>query len=218
MESVIAGLLKDFEAGRMNRRQLIQSLAMAAVAAAVPGTVASASQGASPGGQGFKAISVDHISYQVTDYKVTRDFYAGVLGMTVTDDNGTSQCYMHFGDEGAFLLPRNRRGGRAGQPPQAGQPVPGGPPAAGAAPGGQPGQGTGPAPVTSVVDHISFKIQDWNTDGVEAELKRRGLTPRLDAPPSMKNWASFHVKDPDGWDLQISGDCKPGDRLYKGGV
>jgi len=34
---------------------------------------------------------------------------------------------------------------------------------------------------------------------VEAELKRRGLTPRPDTEDS------FHVKDPDGFDLQISG-------------
>ena len=34
MESVIAKLLQDFEQGKMNRRQLIQSLSLAAAAAA----------------------------------------------------------------------------------------------------------------------------------------------------------------------------------------
>ena len=33
MEHIIAKLLQDFEQGKMNRRQLIQSLAMAATAA-----------------------------------------------------------------------------------------------------------------------------------------------------------------------------------------
>ena len=42
MESVIAKLLQDFEQGKMNRRQLIQSLSLAAAAAA----------GMAPGGQG----------------------------------------------------------------------------------------------------------------------------------------------------------------------
>ena len=51
---------------------------------------------------------------------------------------------------------------------------------------------------------------------MEAELKRRGLEPRLDTGGGA-GYASFHVKDPDGWDLQISGDPKPGDRLYKKG-
>jgi len=36
---------------------------------------------------------------------------------------------------------------------------------------------------------------------VEAELKRRGLEPRVDTENS------FHVKDPDGFDLQISGEA-----------
>jgi hypothetical protein len=49
------------------------------------------------------------------------------------------------------------------------------------------------------VDHIAYTIENWNKADVEAELKRRGLTPR----PDTEN--SFHVKDPDGFDLQISG-------------
>jgi hypothetical protein len=70
------------------------------------------------------------------------------------------------------------------------------------------------APVKSVVDHIAFKIDNWNTDRVKSELERRGLAPRLDTGGG-DGCASFHVKDPDGWDLQISGDPKPGDPLYK---
>jgi len=41
MESIIAGLLKEFEDGKMTRRQLIQSLALAASAAAAPDAIAS---------------------------------------------------------------------------------------------------------------------------------------------------------------------------------
>jgi catechol 2,3-dioxygenase-like lactoylglutathione lyase family enzyme len=202
METLIAKLLKDFEEGRMNRRQLVQSLAMTAAAVAFPRGVSASPQPAT----GFKTLSVDHISYQCADYKRTRDFYAELMGMTVTDDNGTSQCYMHFGDHGSFFLPRNGRSGRGqqGQAAAAAQPAP-------------PADSTRPA-VTSLVDHIAFKIADWDTDRVEAELKRRGLTPRLDTGGANgpKNYSSFHVKDPDGWDLQISGDVKPGDRVYKG--
>jgi catechol 2,3-dioxygenase-like lactoylglutathione lyase family enzyme len=49
------------------------------------------------------------------------------------------------------------------------------------------------------VDHIAYTIDTWDKDAVEAELKRRGLTPTPDTPDS------FHVKDPDGFNLQISG-------------
>jgi catechol 2,3-dioxygenase-like lactoylglutathione lyase family enzyme len=157
MEHIIANLLNDFERGRMNRRQLIQSIAIAASAAGA--TVA-----ASPEPSGFKAVTVNHISYQVADYAKTRDFYVDLLGMGVKQDGGR-QCYLTFGD--TFLLPRNVRAGAATPVPR--------------------------------VDHIAYTIADWDKDKVKAELEKRGLNPR----PDTEN--SFHVKDPDGFDLQISG-------------
>ena len=50
-----------------------------------------------------------------------------------------------------------------------------------------------------LVDHIAYTIDNWNQKEVEEALKARGLTPRVDTENS------FHVKDPDGYDLQISG-------------
>lgn len=154
MEQLIARLLQDFEQGKMNRRQLIRSLAVAASAAAVPAARAE--------GKGFKAVTVNHISYQVADYAKTRDFYADLLGMEVLEDTGR-QCNMAFGN--SFLLPRNIREGHT--PP--------------------------------VVDHIAYTIENWNKDAVGEELKRRGLNPRPDTD------FSFHIKDPDGFDVQIAG-------------
>jgi catechol 2,3-dioxygenase-like lactoylglutathione lyase family enzyme len=163
MEHVISKLLSDFENGRMNRRQLIQSLALAA-------TAASAASGYAAPAPGFKTMSVDHISYQVNDYKRARDFYSSLMGMTVAGDNGT-QCELHFGE--SMIIARNRK-----------QPNP---------------------KATGFVDHIAFRI---------ADLQGRGLKPRLDTGGG-EGYASFHVTDPDGFDLQISGDPKPGDPLYK---
>ena len=154
MEQIIANLLHDFEHGRMSRRQLIQSLAVAAGAAAGAPLAAA-------GGTGFKATTVNHISYSVADYKKTRDFYADLLGMKVTQDNGTNQCYLAFGD--TFIIPRN---GRQGRP-------------------------------TPLVDHIAITVENFDLKTAKAELERRGLTPREDQE-------SYHVKDPDGFDLQIS--------------
>jgi hypothetical protein len=107
MEYIIAKLLQDFERGQISRRQLIQSLALAG-AAAFSGTSVTAAA------SGLKTISVDHISYRVPDYKRTRDFYAGLLGMKVTDDTGT-QCELRFGDQGSMITARNPRQ-RPGQP------------------------------------------------------------------------------------------------------
>jgi catechol 2,3-dioxygenase-like lactoylglutathione lyase family enzyme len=153
MEHVIDKLLRAFEDGRVTRRQLVQTLA-ATAAAATPLAAAE--------GKGFKAVTVNHISYQVADYAKTRDFYADLLGMKVTQDTGR-QCYLSFGD--TFLLPRNGRAGAA----------------------------------TPRIDHVAYTIETWDKDAVEAELRRRGMEPRPDTPDS------FHVKDPDGFDLQISG-------------
>lgn len=61
MEAVISQLLKDFEGGRMGRRQFIQSLALAALAGSA------ASSAIAQTGSGFKTMQLDHISYQVPD-------------------------------------------------------------------------------------------------------------------------------------------------------
>jgi catechol 2,3-dioxygenase-like lactoylglutathione lyase family enzyme len=178
METVIARLLQDFDAGKMTRRQLIQSLAMAA-------TAASATAGPQIASGRFKTIEVDHISYQVSDYKKTRDFYADLMGMSVANENERfSQCELNFGN--SILIARNRT-------PQS-------------------GLASGPR-----VDHIAYRIENWDTDKVQTELQRRGLKPRLDTggPAGPVNYASFHVEDPDGFDLQISGVARPGDSLYK---
>src|SRR6266849_3334905 len=68
MENIIDKLLHDFEQGRMNRRQLVRSLAVAASVAAAAAPASAAETG------GFKAVTVNHISYQVADYARTRDF------------------------------------------------------------------------------------------------------------------------------------------------
>lgn len=160
MERIIGKLLRDYEEGKMNRRQLIQSLAIAASAAA--GTAPAIAET----GKGFKAVSVNHISYTCADYTKTRDFYADLLGLQVVGDNG-HQASLVFGD--SFIIARNPR-------PNSKRPI-----------------------TPPLIDHIAYTIENWDKDAVEAELKRRGLEPRPDTPDS------FHVKDPDGFDLQISG-------------
>ena len=74
------------------------------------------------------------------------------------------------------------------------------PPAAGrGGPGG--GQGGPRAPRNAAFDGFCWGIDQWDAKKVEAELKKRGLTPVAD---NHGDFQSFHVKDPDGFDLQIS--------------
>ncbi len=167
MENVIVRLVEDFERGRITRRQLIKSLAfVAGTAAGVPVSAASALGEKS---KAFRAVAVNHISYQVSDYAKTRDFYADLLGMKVVGDTG-KQCGLILGDTNTFLIPRN------------------------APPGSTPPR----------IDHIAYTIENWDKNAVKAELERRGLNPQADTENS------FHVNDPNGFDLQISGkEMKP---------
>ena len=185
MESLIAGLLKDFEDGKMTRRQLIQSLAMAAAAAMPAASAAAQTAPAIPAATGpapWKTVWLDHISYAVSDYRRSTAFYRDLMGWEIKKDNGTNQCSMKIGNLGGIII-RNSR-----------QPAANAAPAASGAPA--------PSPITGVINHISWGVEPWDTEKVKAELERRGLKPRPDMVGD--NFKSFHVKDPDGWDLQIS--------------
>jgi catechol 2,3-dioxygenase-like lactoylglutathione lyase family enzyme len=210
METVIAGLLKDFEDGKMTRRQLIQSLAFAA-AAAVPGASAmaqtAAPQAKPPIPQAFEAapwktVWLDHISFAVSDYRKSTAFYRDLMGWTIRNDNGTSQATLDINGIGGIII-RNRRAPAEGQTAAA---TAAQPPAAAA--NGQPAAGAQRQrpPITGVINHISWGVQPWDTEKVKAELEKRGLTPRPDMVG--ENFKSYHVTDPDGWDLQISNQTK----------
>jgi len=193
MEHVIESLLQDFERGRMTRRQLIQSLALAAAAAAPGATIlAQGTQKASTipppkDPAPWKTVWLDHISYAVSDYRRSTAFYRDLMGWQVRNDQGERQATLKIGDIGEIIIRNGRQ-----------------PADAGAGAGGR-GQANRP-PLTSVINHISFGVQPWDTEKVKGELERRGLNPRPDMVGD--NFKSFHVYDPDGWDLQISNQTK----------
>jgi catechol 2,3-dioxygenase-like lactoylglutathione lyase family enzyme len=181
MEAHIARLLEDFEGGRITRRQLIQSLALAALAA--PAAAQTPASAPSAGPAPWKTVCLDHISFAVTDYKRSAAFYRDLMGWDIRNDNQKTQASLSIPNVGNIII-RNRR------QPAAGESAP--------APSGQGGR----PPLTGVINHISYGVAPWNTEAVEAELKRRGLNPRPDMVGD--NFKSYHVLDPDGWDLQIS--------------
>jgi catechol 2,3-dioxygenase-like lactoylglutathione lyase family enzyme len=107
MEHIISRLLQEYEHGRVTRRQLIRTLAVAATAT----STATTAEAAAPA----NALSINHVSMQVADYTKTRDFYSGLFGMKVTEDDGKAQCRLVFGDN--ILIARNassRPGGKVG--------------------------------------------------------------------------------------------------------
>jgi catechol 2,3-dioxygenase-like lactoylglutathione lyase family enzyme len=102
MEQIIAKLVNEFEQGKLTRRQLIQNLTIAAAAASSVSAVPAAAAEAKV----LNATNFNHVSYQVTDYAKTRDFYAGLFGMKVSEDDG-KQCRLSFGNN--ILIIRNRQ-------------------------------------------------------------------------------------------------------------
>ena len=186
METIIAGLLEQFEDGRLTRRQLITSLALAAAAgpaAAAQEALPKASSMPPPAAPApWKTVWLDHISYAVADYRKSAAFYRDLMGWEIKGE-ANNQCTLKIGDIGEIII-RNRR-----EPD-----------------GGSQASQSGRPPVTGVINHISYGVQPWDTDRVKTELERRGLNPRPDMVGD--NFKSFHVRDPDGWDLQISNQTK----------
>ncbi len=124
---------------------------------------------------------LDHLSFGAKNYKASVSFYVNLLGWGPTYDEG-SQNELMIGDVGDIII-------RGGNPLD---------PAFGAA-GGRAG---------GVIDHISFGISPWDTDGVKAALESRGLPVTIDtsdgAEIHVAQYKSYHTVTPNGYNLQIS--------------
>ena len=216
MDEAQAKLLKEFEAGKMSRRRLLQALGATAVGAPLAAalrTTAFGQGGCRDGyGQtqgrctlsmeaatapikpifeptGWKTVALENILFDVADYKKEAAFYIALMGWKLRSDDG-KQAVMDLGNWGSAIF-------REAAMPAA--PAP--PPANAAAGGGRGGRGGGGAPARAVVKGFAFVIDKWDAKTVEAELKKRGMSPVADNDG--KGFESFRVKDPDGWDLQI---------------
>ncbi|HEX7139040.1 MAG TPA: VOC family protein [Vicinamibacterales bacterium] len=194
-------LFTAFERGLLSRRQLLAALG---VAVAVRPATAFA-QGQCGGGRagtpecdptpaklpfeptGWKTVLLDHLSCQVVDYPKEAAYYAALMDWKIRSDDGR-QAVLDIGDWGGLVL----RGGYQPAPPSAVD-------AAGRSggPGGAPR-----APRNAAFDGFCWGIEPWDAKNVETELRKRGLAPVADNHGS--DFQSFHVKDPDGFDLQIS--------------
>jgi catechol 2,3-dioxygenase-like lactoylglutathione lyase family enzyme len=220
MSDQVTKLFNDFDRGFLSRRQLLQALGMAGVAAAAHPFSAFAQSACKPGmpncdptpaklpfaSTGWKTVLLDHFSMQVGDYEKEAAYFNALMNWKVRSDDG-KQAVLDIGDWGGIVI----RGGYQPPPPP---PAPATPPSAattaaagagqgaGRGQGGRGGGGGARTPRLSTFDSVCFGITPWDTKKVEAELKARGLNPVADH--QSKDFQSFHVKDPDGFDLQIS--------------
>ena len=130
---------------------------------------------------GWRTVWLDHFSFGVANYKVSASFYANLLGWQPTYDEG-SQNELMMAEVGDIII----RGGNPLDPKFS--------------------EGNGRR--AERIDHISYGIAPWNTDGVKAELEKRGLAARIDTSDGneihVAQYKSYHTFTPNGYNLQIS--------------
>jgi catechol 2,3-dioxygenase-like lactoylglutathione lyase family enzyme len=142
---------------------------------------------------GWKTVWLDHFSFNAADYKKSTWFYRNLLGWAETYDEGSqNECLM--GEVGDIII----RGGNPMAPDFA--------------------TTSAARRERARIDHISFGIQPWDTDGVKTELEKRGLRAQIDTSSRHKapdgTWVpdeihtaafkSYHTATPNGYNLQIS--------------
>jgi catechol 2,3-dioxygenase-like lactoylglutathione lyase family enzyme len=126
---------------------------------------------------GWKTVGLDHFTFHVADYRKEAAFYITLMGWTLRSDDG-KEAVVDIGDWASVIFRQ--------------------------APPGEFADHTGlrgRRPVHAVVKTFCFAIEPWNATTVGSELRKRGLAPVAEDGPG--GFQSFHVKDPDGFDLQI---------------
>ncbi len=159
----------------------------------------------------WKTLFVDHLSFEVADYRRSAAFYQALLGWQVRGARGTAPSWpdapnsmtMIMGDVAGAIVRTSAAGRGAGS-------------GRGSLSGDSSGRLASPSPATATatIGHISFGIGNWNAERVRAELIERDVvyaingtrTPRDDMAGGLE---SFHVPDAMGWDLQISNRIAP---------
>jgi catechol 2,3-dioxygenase-like lactoylglutathione lyase family enzyme len=215
MNDALTLLFSQFDRGTISRRQLLQALGIATVAAPLSAFAQGSCGGANAGTPrcnttpfpppfeptGWKTVLLDHFSMHVVDYQKEAAYYSALMGWKVRSDDGT-KAVLDIGDWGGVVI----RGGLEVPPPPPAAAPPPAPPVGDSAAGrggrGGRGGGGGRGPSRAVWDGFCWGIAPWDTKKVEAELTKRGLNPV--AEHEGKDFQSFHVKDPDGFDVQVS--------------
>ena len=205
MSDEVSRFSEAYDQSRFSRRQVLKGLGAVALAPAVtalamqaPDQAAAMAAPVPPPFEptGWKTILLDHFSCKVADHEKEAGFYNALMNWDVRSDNA-QESVLDIGDFGGIVI-------KGGYQPSADEL------AAEkaqydrrAAMAKQRGTEMGPfVPKSTVFDGFCWGIDQWDAKKVEAALKARGLDPVADNQGH--DFQSFHVKDPDGFDLQIS--------------
>jgi hypothetical protein len=190
MQAFVATKLDDYTKGKISRRQLLESLTVAAATTAAAGGAQAAPAPAQ--NRALKAALVNHISYQCPDFHRVADWYSRVFNMEqVTYPSEPSQIGMPFGRRNqkplgvtaddvptSYIVVRTRNpNGTAAD------------------------KGALEKPASrAVIEHVAYTIADFDRDRVAAQLRALGVQ-------NVRNGGlySLHMADPFGFDIQLSG-------------
>ncbi len=188
MKTFVASKLDDYSKGKISRRQLLESLTVAAAATAATG----GAQAAPAPNRALKAALVNHISYECPDQHRVADWYSRVFNMEqVTYPSEPSQIGMPFGRRNqkplgvtandvptSYIVVRTRNpNGTAADKGALAKP-----------------------PSRAVIEHVAYTVADFDRDRAAAELRALGVQ-------NVRNGGlySLHMADPFGFDIQLSG-------------
>jgi catechol 2,3-dioxygenase-like lactoylglutathione lyase family enzyme len=207
MNEDLSKLFQAFDRGRLSRRQLLQALGFAVAVR----PAAALAQAGGRGGRntaprdttpaklpfestGWKTVLLDHFTCEVEDYSKEAAYYNALMNWAIRSDDG-KQAVLDIGEWGGLIL----KGGYKAPPPTAAEQA-AEQARAQRASGGR--QRPPRPPRNARFNNVCWGIAPWNAKTVEAELRKRGLDPVADNRAG--GFESFHIKDPDGFDLQIS--------------
>ena len=209
MDDGLSKLFNNFDHGTISRRQLLQALGIAAVAAPMSAFAQGRCGGARAGTPecdttpakapfeptGWKTVYMDHFSLQATDYKQRGRVLRGAHELEGQKRRRQPRRSRYW---------RRRRQCRDSRRILA-PPAPAASPANGRRqrwrrPRWRPRKSRRRSARCGI--RSAWGIDQWDAKKVEAELRKRGLNPVADNDG--KDFQSFHVKDPDGFDVQIT--------------
>ena len=196
MDNPIDRLFREFDKGMLSRRELLRALGVAAIA--IPASSfaqggghdrrsrARARQSRAGRARRHDALAaavrsdrmedrwLDHITYQCTDYPKAAAFYSALMGWKVRSDDG-KQAVLDIGDDvGGVIMtngfvppPRLRRHPRRPATPRR-------------RPRRRTRRRSRRSTAHGAISNFAWGIEPWDTNKVEAELKKRGLNPVAD--------------------------------------
>src|SRR5947209_128038 len=118
MNTPLDRLFREFDNGRMSRRELLRALAVAAVAVPAVSLGQDTTTGRGRGNRapgdttrapapfdatGWKTVWLDHVTYQCTDYAKAAAFYSTLMGWKLRSDDG-QHAVMDIGDVGGAIM------------------------------------------------------------------------------------------------------------------